>query len=88
MVQQTQTIDNEIGIILTFWGTVSILKKGGKSFSKYYLKSTKTPNIPNTWTLEQYTFQEPKKLVLKKGDTIGKVTDSLGNIYYEVTSLI
>lgn len=79
------TAEKEIGAFFIFWGNVTLLKKDGRSFSKYYITSKDTPSPVNGWTLESYTFPETKKITLKKGESIGSVKDELGNIYYEVT---
>lgn len=85
---ETVTATHEVGMILTFWGNVKLLKKDGRSFSRYHLKSKETPSPANGWSLESYTFPQVKKITLKKGETIDSVKDELGNVYYEVTSII
>jgi len=85
---ETVTATHEVGMILSFWGNVTLLKKDGRSFSKYYIKSKETPSPVNGWSLESYTFPQSKKITLKKGETIDSVKDELGNVYYEVTSII
>lgn len=85
---ETFKAEHEIGALFTFWGTVALLKKDGKSFSKYYIKSKEIPTLPKEWEIESHTFSEPKTIKLKKGETINKVEDNLGNVYFDTTSLI
>lgn len=87
---ETVTAKNDYGMFFTFWGNVTLLKEAssGRSFSKYYIKSKETPVAPQGWSFEDYSFAQAKKITLKKGQTIDKVTDELGNEYYEVTSII
>ena len=87
---ETQIAKEEIGMLLTFWGTVVTFKElsSNKLFSKYFIKSKQTPITPDGWELGSYTFSEPKKVRVKKGEGIDKVVDNLGNIYYEITNLI
>ena len=87
---ETQIAKEEIGMLLAFWGTVVTFKElsSNKLFSKYIIKSKQTPITPNGWELGSYTFSEPKKVRVKKGESIDKVVDNLGNQYFEITSLI
>ena len=87
---ETQIAKENTGMLLTFWGTVVTFKElsSNKVFSKYIIKSKETPITPDGWELGSYTFSEPKKVTIKKGESIDKVTDELGNVYYEVTSII
>lgn len=87
---ETQIAKEDIGMLLTFWGTVVTFKElsSNKLFSKYLIKSKQTPIIPNGWELGSYTFSEAKKVRVKKGESIDKVVDNLGNQYFEITSLI
>lgn len=85
---ETVTATHEAGMILSFWGNVTLLKKDGRSFSKYYIKSKDEPTPINQWVFETYTFTQPVKINLKKGETIDSVKDELGNVYFEVTQLI
>lgn len=85
---ETVTAKNDFGMFFTFWGNSMLLKKDGKSFSKYCIKSKETPNPINGWSIELYKFLQPQKIVLKKGETIDSVTDEFDNVYYEVTNLI
>lgn len=73
-----------------FWGNVTLLneEQSNRSFSKYYIKSKDIPTAPSGWSFEPYSFTEAKKIILKKGQTIDSVKDELGNVYYEVTSII
>lgn len=83
---ETQIAKENAGMLITFWGTVVTFKElsSNKLFSKYIIKSKETPIIPNGWELGNYTFSETKKVRVKKGESIDKVTDELGNVYYEV----
>ena len=87
---ETVTAKQDCGMFFTFWGSVILLKEtsSGRVFSKYYIKSKDTPTAPSGWSFESYTFQQTKRVTFKKGQTIDCVMDELGNIYYEVTSLI
>lgn len=87
---ETQIAKEEIGMFFTFWGTVVTFKQlsSGRVFSKFIIKSKETPIVPDGWELEIYTFTEPVKVRIKKGESIDKVIDNLGNIYYEITNLI
>jgi hypothetical protein len=87
---ETQIAKENTGMLLTFWGTVVTFKElsSNKVFSKYIIKSKEMPIIPDGWELGSYTFSEPKKVKIKKGESIDKVVDNLGNIYYEITNLI
>ena len=87
---ETQIAKENTGMLLTFWGTVVTFKElsSNKLFSKYIIKSKQTPIIPNGWELGSYTFSEPEKVRVKKGESIDKVVDNLGNQYFEITSLI
>ena len=87
---ETITAQDIIGMIFNFWGNVTLLKeeKSGRLFSKYYLKSKDTPIAPIGWSFELYQFPQEKKISKKKGETIDRIQDELGNIYYEVTSII
>jgi hypothetical protein len=87
---ETQIAKEDIGMLLTFWGTVVTFKElsSNKLFSKYIIKSKETPIIPDGWELGSYTFSEAKKVRVKKGESIDKVVDNLGNQYFEITSLI
>ena len=87
---ETQIAKENTGMLLTFWGTVVTFKElsSNRVFSKYLIKSKQTPIIPDGWELEIYTFSEPKKVRVKKGESIDKVVDNLGNQYFEITSLI
>ena len=87
---ETQIAKEEIGMLLTFWGTVVTFKElsSNKVFSKYIIKSKQTPITSDGWELGSYTFSEPKKVRVKKGESIDKVVDNLGNQYFEITSLI
>jgi hypothetical protein len=87
---ETQIAKENTGMLLTFWGTVVTFKElsSNKVFSKYFIKSKETPITPNGWELGNYTFSEPKKVRVKKGESIDKVVDNLGNQYFEITSLI
>jgi len=87
---ETQIAEEKIGILLTFWSTVVTLKELSSSrvFSKYILKSKDTPVIPDGWELGSYTFPNVTNKKLKEGESISKVVDNLGNIYYEITDVI
>ena len=87
---QIETVTAEQLMLFTFWGNVMLLKEvsSGRSFSKYYIKSKEVPTAPSGWGFAPYSFAEAKKVILKKGETIDSVADELGNVYYEVTSLI
>jgi len=85
---ETITAEHSFGMVFTFWGKVSLLKKDDRVFSKYIVKSNQPPVPQNGWTLDQFIFQSPAKLSIKKGQTIDSVKDELGNVYYEVTSII
>ena len=84
------TAQQDCGMFFTFWGNVTFLKEAnsGGLFSKYYIKSKDIPTAPSGWSFEPYSFTEAKKIILKKGQTIDSVKDELGNVYYEVTSII
>ena len=83
---ETQIAKEEVGMFLIFWGTVTTFKQlsSGRLFSKYFIKSKETPIIPDGWEMETHTFSEPNKVKIKKGESIDKVMDNLGNIYYEI----
>ena len=89
---QIETVqpETEHGMFFTFWGNTILLKQknSNRVFSKYYIKSKNNPSIPVTWELQPYSFDSVKKLTIKKDQTIDKVEDNLGNVYYEVTSII
>ena len=87
---QIETVKAEQLMLFTFWGNVILLveESSGRSFSKYYIKSKETPTAPSGWSFAAYSFSEPKKVTLKKDETICNVADELGNVYYEVTSII
>ncbi len=81
--------EQDFGMFFTFWGNVTLLKEAssGRIFSKYYPNSKDAPAAPGGWSFEPYVFSPLKKIKLKKGETIDRVSDELGSIYYEVTSL-
>ena len=87
---QIETITAQQLMLFTFWGNVILLveESSGRSFSKYYIKSKENPIAPSGWSFVPYTFAEAKKINLKTGETICNVADELGNVYYEVTSII
>jgi hypothetical protein len=87
---ETQIAKENTGMLLTFWKTVVTFKElsSNKLFSKYIIKSKETPITPDGWELGSYTFSEAKKVKIKKGESIDKVVDNLGNQYFEITSLI
>lgn len=82
--------EQEVGMIFNFWGSVTLLRQeeSGRVFSKYYIKSKETPIAPSGWSFEAYQFPQAKKISVKKGGSIFNVTDELGNVYYEVTSIV
>lgn len=90
MAYQIETVTAVQGMFFTFWGNVTLLVEAssGRSFSKYYINSKETPVAPEGWSFMPYTFAKTEKAILKKGETICKVTDELLNVYYEVTSII
>jgi hypothetical protein len=55
----------------------------GRVFSKYLIKSKEVSIMSDDWEIGTHTFSESKQVRIKKGATIDKVTDELGNIYFE-----
>ena len=87
---ETQIAREKIGMLLIFWSTVVTFKElsSGRVFFKYILKSKDTPVIPDGWELCSYTFSEPTNIKIKQSETIDKVVDNLGNVYFEITDII
>ena len=85
-----ETVTAKQSMFFTFWGNVILLVEAssGRYFSKYYIKSKEVPTAPSGWSFAPYSFVEPKKVTLKKDETICNVADEFGNVYYEVTSII
>lgn len=87
---ETHEVKEEIGMFITFWGKVITLKQisSGRVFSKYLIKSKEVSIMSDDWEIGTHTFSESKQVRIKKGTTIDKVTDELGNIYFEITDMI
>lgn len=87
---ETQIAEEKIGMFLTLWSTVVTLKElsSDRVFAKYILKSKDTPVILDGWELGSYTFSEPTNIKIKQSETIDKVVDNLGNVYFEITDII
>lgn len=75
---------------LTFWGNCEIIKEeaSGRLFSKYIIASKGVASPSSGWLSQSHTFAPPKKVNLKKGESISSIVDDLGNTYYEVTSIV
>jgi len=82
-----ETIKAEGIMMFIFWGNAILLTEAssGRSFSKYYINSSSNPTAPSGWSFSSHAFAVPIKTNLQNGDTIDRVTDEFGNIYYEVT---
>jgi hypothetical protein len=72
----------------TFWRNVKTLTNGVKTFGLVTLKVNQVPTLNEGWSYSVIEMQGNLTLAVKAGQSIDKVVDNLGNVYYDITDLI